>query len=552
MKNEKSKRMCILLLPVILAAAMLIHPPVFYLNDDVTIRSILSGAYTGIADGHAVYMKYPLTGILAFLYRIFGGVSWLELFFALCMLLCMILLADCFAQPIIGCLTALAVYMPFCLYMHYTLIAALAAGTAVFLLAFGKKGGWPIVLLLLSCLIRSEAGLLSLPFAAGAMVWRVILRPVQEWRKEIAGWFRYCIVFLGALALCLLINSLCYASPQWEDYLAYNDSRTLLYDYTDFLSTEHYGEEYTSYGMSREEYQILYSYDTMVDGSIDKEKMKEVADAVYDNMQQQNSTGQKWKESIRTYYIQMRFHDQPYNYLCIAAYVLLGIGFLFYKKWLPLSMLVILGAGRSSIWLYLIQRGRFPERVSLSLYAIELLLLLGMGVGLLQEKAVLSGKGKKIAVSTAILFLCILCGGLWKDTADRVQERTVLQKQWNVLKEYCGGMPQRLYLVDVFSTVEYSDMQYAADPENMMLMGGWMSASPLAANRLEKLGAKDAAEALFYKENVSLIAEKGRSMEWLEDYLCARFGACSLEEAAVLDGGMEKIFIEYRIRRHGE
>ena len=94
-------------------------PPVLYLNDDITMRSILSGAYTGSPDGHAVYMKYPLTGVLALLYRVLGIVPWMELFLAISIIFCMSFFAECFASRLMGCVLAFGIYMPFVLYMHY-------------------------------------------------------------------------------------------------------------------------------------------------------------------------------------------------------------------------------------------------------------------------------------------------------------------------------------------------------------------------------------------------------------------------------------------------
>lgn len=95
-EDEKMKkwqiRACAAVFPLLLmVAAALLAAPVYYLNDDVTMRSILSGACTGVPDGHAVYMKYPLTGLLAVLYRLTGKgrifVPWFDLFLTGCILL---------------------------------------------------------------------------------------------------------------------------------------------------------------------------------------------------------------------------------------------------------------------------------------------------------------------------------------------------------------------------------------------------------------------------------------------------------------------------------
>lgn len=548
MKIAKRNYLCVAALSAITLIAVLLRPPCFYLNDDVTMRSILSGAYTGTPNGHAVYMQYPLTGILALLYRITGFIPWMELFFTICLVTCMVLIAGQWKQPVTGCLVALSLMVPLCLYMHYTLVAAAVAGTAVFLLAMRKRNAWPIVLIVLAYMIRSQIGLLCLPFAACAMVWQVIETPKGEWKKEIISKLKYSTVILGGIIICFTINGFFYSAPEWKNYLDYNESRTLLYDYTDFLSTDEYAENYDSYGMTKEEYQILSSYNTMLDADIDETKMEKVAETVSAGMKQDTNFIETLKDCILKYYTQIRYSDLPYNYIWIVLYLLLGAGFAAFGKWRQLLVWGILGAGRSSIWMYLIWKGRFPERVSLSLYVMELLLLLGMSLVIIRNSAWFKGRVEKIATVVFLLCLVWFFGYQWKETTEKVEYQAGIQSEWNVLNHYCEENPEKLYLVDVFSAVEYSGMQYEEDAENIMLLGGWMSASPLAKERLAKIDAKDAAEALFYQENVSLIVEKGMDISWLEEYLQNRFGECALEAVAEISNREPKIFVEYQVR----
>ena len=76
---------------LVMAAAGKAAAPVYYLNDDVAMRSILSGAYTGSPDGHAVYMGYPLSALLSALYGLTEKlglfIPWFDLFLAGCILL---------------------------------------------------------------------------------------------------------------------------------------------------------------------------------------------------------------------------------------------------------------------------------------------------------------------------------------------------------------------------------------------------------------------------------------------------------------------------------
>ena len=106
--------------------------------------------------------------------------------------------------------------------------------------------------------------------------------------------------------------------------------------------------------------------------------------------------------------------------------------------------------------------------------------------------------------------------------------------------------------MDVFSVVEYADYLFSKDAENVMLLGGWMTASPLAQERFEDLGYQDGAECLYYGENVSLIVEDGCDVSWLEKYLQSRFGECKLEAAEYIDSREPKRFLEYRVVRSEE
>ena len=195
---------------IITVVAMLIYPPVFYLNDDVTMRSILSGAYTGTPDGHAVYMQYPLTGLIALLYRAIHFVPWFELFLAGCIWSCMMLLIYHATKPYVGFGIAIVLYLPFCFYMHYTIVAALLAGTAIFLIAAKKKLLWPIVLFLVAYMIRSQIGLLSLPFMAAAIVWRLVITESEERKSEALYLVRQSVVLLIGILLCAMINGCLY------------------------------------------------------------------------------------------------------------------------------------------------------------------------------------------------------------------------------------------------------------------------------------------------------------------------------------------------------
>lgn len=549
MRIEKNKWIVVISVICIVGIALIIQPPAFYFVDDIIMRSILSGAYSGTPDGHAVYMQYPLTGVLAWAYKICNAVPWLELFFIICIVVGMSLIALQFKRPVIGILVSFLVYMPFYQYIHYTLIAALMGATAVFLLMQGRYKVWPIILLLFAYMIRSQVGLLSLPFVACALVWKIIIRPRDEWKRAILTQLKWVFCVGTVLLLCTIINRLCYNSEEWKSYLAYNDSRTLLFDYTDFMSTDYYGQHFDSFAMTKQEHIVLTSYNLMLDSNFDEVKMQQVAEAVVTRMSQNPELGNPLTESVKNYYIQMRFKDIPYNYVWLVTYIVLIVSFIVYKKWLPFATLVVLGIGRSSIWMYLIWKGRFPERVSLSLYLLELMVLLGMSLYLTQHRRISQVKFQKLASWILVGALLITCGWQWKDTQAKMFHYTQFPPCWTVIKKYCSVHPERLYLMDVYSGKDYSDYTFVKDADNIKYMGGWMSASPLTNQIFENLEVKDAAEALYFCEEVSFLAGKERDVLWLEEYLCERFGECTLVEVGTIKWPGGPGFVEYVVQK---
>jgi hypothetical protein len=557
-KQEKIVSACVIIM--VFVAAFFVCRPVFYLNDDVTMRSIMSGNYSGSPDGHAVYMKYPLTWVLRVLYGIENVVPWLELFFAGCLVWSA---TECISKlkteksGMWGVLIPTVLFMlPFFWYMHYTMIAAALAGTAAICLCCGKSKSKPVIVWLLAWMIRSQVAYLALPFLGVALLWRLISVKKEQKRSELICCGKICVAVLSGLLVCAGVNGLAYRSEKWQEYLTYNEVRTELYDYTNFHSTDMYGQKFDQYGMTRNDFLILDSYNTMLDMNVNSGKIGQVADKITAGMQDERNLTQWIKECVLKYYYEMRYSSHLYVYVWAAVLAVLMIKLLLEKNWLGASLVVCLEAGRSLIWLYLIYRGRFPERVVVSLYVIEILLLAGMlsrssepckeklcGIGeRMKERFGDVDCLEKVCRAGFILVLSLILVMQVRADVQRTVSQAKTQNEWTVLKQYCEKDPETLYLIDVFSAVEYGGLQYQQDTPNMMLAGGWMSASPLAMERFEKIGAADGGQALFEKDQVLFVAEDGADLSWLEEYLNNRFGQCSLQQVNALECGENKVF----------
>ena len=73
---------------LVIAAAAFFGDFYFDLNDDVFMKDILSGAYTGTPEGHNIQMLYPVSAFIALFYRVIRGFDWYGFFLCACQFLC--------------------------------------------------------------------------------------------------------------------------------------------------------------------------------------------------------------------------------------------------------------------------------------------------------------------------------------------------------------------------------------------------------------------------------------------------------------------------------
>jgi len=569
MKKWQTRGCAAAFLLLLMAAAGRVAAPVYYLNDDVTMRSILSGACTGIPDGHAVYMKYPLTGLLASLYRLTEKlqifIPWFDLFLAGCILLAGGgILAKCLevsrgkqvrvrvAAVILGILLFAGLMLPHYLYMHYTVVAAILAGGALFLWENGPGRGLPLLLLGLCYLVRSQVFFLALPFLLVAVLDRALEALGQRHRLYLS--LRQQGMSLLVLAVMVTafwgIDSMRYGGEDWQSYREYNDSRTELYDYTDFLSTDRYQECYEQLALNWEQYQVLAHYDTVLDGDLDSRVLERTVRHIK-TLRGDEGTDGYLRQCLGSYYRHVRYDGRPYSLVWAGCYGILLLLFAVRRRWERLLLLGALAGGRSLIWVYLIARGRFPERIWLSLYLIEICLLLGMALReCIENREVLAGSRKRwlsagvIALGLVMLFLVV--AAQLPHTYRRVNEQQEKQEQWNLLTESLEAQEDKLYLMDVFSAVAYAGELYRKDSERVLLLGGWLTQSPLVRQRLAAYEAVDGAQAMRHGQ-ARLLAAGDRDMAWLEEYLQRRLGEVELRPRESIACGEDVEFVVYQL-----
>lgn len=497
---------------------------IYGINDDIMIESILSGGLTGQPNSMAVYMGQPLTSVLSFLYGLFPVLPWLGLFQTGCYLLCFALLiyhvtgwCDNRKKTVLGVCFVVLLFSAFCLpqflLIHYTVTAAVTGSVGVFLVGtqgdegMTVEGLWGYFLLILSFLIRRQVFLLVLPFLLGILLFRI-----AQYRKCIRAMIPAGIC-AGILLLFAGIHSMMYHAEGWKEYGVFNDARTRLYDYTGVWEGEAAEEYYAKLGITPEQLAVYKAYDLMLDDQLSAERLNSMADFRPGEYGIKSPMTPSLREAIwlyRTRCFSLK-QDFPYNFFVLLLYALLFFSILRYRDWKTGFFTVCFGLGRSAIWMYLILMGRMPERVSVSLYFIEVSALFCMLWFLLRRNKEGNGLGKEMGI---LLMVAMSVASIWTLSGAISSQKNAMEqmKRDNAIYDYFEKHPENCYLMDVYATVNHTRYALGRNTgtmENYLALGGWITASPLVEEKLKAWGYDTVRDALISGGNVYFVLEKG-------------------------------------------
>ena len=526
------------------------------LNDDVLIKDVLSGVYSGSPSGYTMQLLYPLGFVLSVLYRalslpVFG------IFLVLCQFGAVWAVgyqsAECCrtrkgkaAALVSEAILWISAFGMHLVYIQYTVTAGMLAAAALFWILTAKRRRWfALVLYWLAFCLRTEIALLLLPLACVAGLCAL----VREWKKERAA-VRYFSLFgiliLGMGAL-YAADAAAYSAPEWKQFRQFFDDRTALYDYRlDFV--EQYEENravYEKLGISQERQQLLANYNFGADDEMDAVMMHRLA--------QEASAAQEkpdFKKELSVAVWRLAHEnwfgkgDAPFNLLWLGMGLLLCVFFCMKRRFGRLWQPLLGGACGAALWLFLLLQGRMVERVTHPLYLAQILLFAGM---LFAESRAADAVKLKIAdTETWSLGLaagmCALAGiACLPGAVSRIEAEAGRREEVNAANEavmdYCRAHPKTLYLEDVYSTVTYSEklMTDRDKPFNYDLLGGWLVKSPLTSRKLSAFGFSSMGEAVRAGEGVNILAEEGSDMSWLKEF----FADTGVEAEILKVGGIE-------------
>ena len=603
----------------------------FDLNDDVLIRDILSGVYTGEPEALTAQLLWPLSALLAGLYRVLPGVPVFGAFLWLCQAGSIFLILKRSLDAVSGsaapgkiraagtfsvsgslkklCLSLLeTLLIAACLLYHlvfvqYTVTAGLLATAAIFtFLTVRERESERAVTFWLRCLpsallfwlafcLRSEMGLLLLPLAGVGGIWKWAARAMRSpvfTRKNTASFLGLFGLILAGILACFGADRLACSDPEWQEFEALFDARTQVYDFYDasLRSFEENREFYEGLGLTETQCELLVNYNYGADDAIDAQVMEQIA--AY-GRKTRGAFMHSLSEGVWLYVQRLKNNrsivpDDQLPWLALEggfAALLLAAAFVRWRaarkqkrqerdggnerewkdrKAFPkesgiLWKLLLLGAVRSGLWMYLILRERVPERISHPLYFCELVMLAWLFLDTVCGMRQISGQqssgwqtsgpeGLPVRViRIAALVLSLAAVVIWlPQEAERTDAEYARREQGNAvnLAALSRYRQENLYLADVMSTVDFSEKLFVEKirPGNYDLLGGWLCKSPHSEKKLAAFGYESMGQAVLSGENVRFVGEADTDWSWLTELLAEHGGngELVLEEEITAEG----------------
>ena len=443
---------------LVVIAGLAIRFDFYYdLNDDTAIKDIISGAYTGTPSGYSIQMLYPLSALIALCYRAIPGVSWYGLFLCLCQFGVLALVAKRITKLITSemyqilaliseAVVAVGLLFRQFVMVQYSVASGICMAGAIFLFATSesprlKDNICPILLVVLAFSIRTELCLMLLPF--------LLLAGFARWMSDLKNTKSYMVIIISALAGMVLVYSMDLASinigenaGKWKAFRQLFDDRTSLYDFYGLPEYETNRELYKSIGLSEESYTLLTNYNYSLDENIDVETLNLIAEyqkqLALDGKSSlkvlslpfgiQLVTRNSIKEALWLYKNSIK-NGNLYIYIIIISYILYFLIATQRRQsgaWWRLLMLL---SFRSIIWVYLFMVDRMLDRIIISLYFAEIVLLISWIITEVQKN-----NNFKLYYKVGIFTIISFCGitalvNNYSATVDEYEQREAVNSR---------------------------------------------------------------------------------------------------------------------------
>ncbi len=528
---------------VLMAVIIYFHYELLMDTDDIGIRSILSGLYTGTPEAHVLFFLYPLSFILSKLYTFSQGIQWYFWFFEVSNYACLTLILFSVVRRLkkyillfIIIFTALffIFWIPNLIQLEWTTTAGLLSATAIVWFFFipvetDKKKlvvdyAIPIFLFALSFNLRSSVLEMALPFMIMAILikWFWNIKDINK--KNI----RKDLIFIGLTVVVLVgsyeINRAAYSSDEWMEASAYSNYRAMLYDRYGYPSYDEYSEVYEENGITEEMYEVMktdYNFMLASKGVLTSESLRPIAELAKENYYAQRTTIGELKHCLKERWQNM-WNDnyKVYTIVFYAGILLLIICAIYRRAWFHLFLEVVSVIGFEALWLYLYYGARLPVRVGRSLYLLGFILVMAF---LFEEPLVHKIWHYRWAQIVAILIVAVL---FWREAViiqGDNELRAYRASYFQEIMQYCEDNSENVYFRDVNSNIgtgiSYEKIKDKSDrlAANYVPPNGWMVSLPLDNQFMPTDGSQELCSWISEQNNFYLIVNSDRA-----DGVCLR------------------------------
>lgn len=504
--------------------------------DDVGIRNILSGIYTGTPEAHTYFMDYMLTKPLSMLYEWFPNVYWYVLFLALVNYGCLILILYRFLckvdrYKLIGIWSVVAgfliLWLPFIITLEWTSAAGILSATAIFWYATTPDREnrkellrdyiFSLILLFVACNLRNDVAFMAIPFAGVVFLWKLVQN-----RKFLSAVFLRTQLLFAMMCVAIFVvskvsDSLAYSSDVWKEADRFSEYRSTMYDRFGWPDYDIYKDIYTKNNISLEMYHsIKNDYNLMLcyKGVLSSNNFEELSEVAEESFYSRNDTKSRLKNCLRRRWEAMG--SQIYGLHTVMIYI--GLICSLVCSWckkdrLKLFLVVNTAIGFELVWIYLYFRNRLPIHVGYSLNMIAIAVVIAF---LWKEPLI-----KKVLKSGMVwLIICLFLSSNLLQKAVIIKEENHVEATnallLSTVKKYCEENKENIYFRDFFSfnnSILYKELIYARDERkaaNFVPPNGWSVILPMDNQYIPSGGEQELCSWIQEKSNIYIMIERSR------------------------------------------
>lgn len=560
---------------------------IFLTNDDMYLQSIVSGELSGTPDAHMIYSNIIWGSLLKILYQCSVRVPWYGLFLiGVCFICIWVILYRCLsvcstlfskvATTVFFAIVCFCAVFRHISMVQYTVVAAFAGGTAIFYAMTMDMGAekrkivreFIIVLFFafLSLIIREKVFFMLVPFAACGWLGKWIADKNKS--KKINR--RYVFFLLSVISLMIFVCAIDRVSykvgddaAEWQEYIQYNNAREQIFDYYSFPDFDSNQTLYDEVGLSREAYEgISKYYFVLPQKKINSETMQIIAKRAEEIVRDSVTLKEKVTDVVKNFIqCNLNYTDRPMNIVVYAMWLCVMIMLVLSKNKSLCIQLFLLLVARMGLWVYIIWQGRYPDRITQSLYLVELVMLASVFIinrNVIDNKKVM----KHIFLCVTAFIICVPSIYVGINKARDIKEdnagKIYLGTAYLQLKDYCADNDEYLYLVDMNSVTHFKSSVFSTVQgesgvcDNLIPFGSWPNKSPLITETLLKYNINDVVSELVNNEKIYFVFKdlESQQSQYVVDFFDSEMSPVKtkLEQEEVLHTEAGVDFVFYRLK----